>query len=383
MPAAPQTKPSPLGTISPGDLVQFSSRATNRYFFIGPLIKKPIVQVLIEAHLDAAGGANVSVLPREATDNAIPDLCTSQQLFQGLLEAAGRLPFDSIPFRVCEYRVVPHQSALSVVLVEVGGERLEISHKPPARRTSKPKGNIAFGLKRPKAKKTTEKTTKRPKTANAPDNAPCESHVAEASSSSSSDSSDDSSSSSSSGSSSDSDSGQEAEHKFRTSSEKAEEKETTDILRDHFQESSNPASSRKDAPQPQSQTQKPAAVAGKTQCNPKVGVVEVSVQRANRLAKCRFCVQAIAKGVTRIGYAYSKMKFHAYVHHSCFSEFLAIEKGSVPEALAFFSQWILKVKAGSASSNAKDVLPDSAIENVEALIQQLRAKSAEASSSHG
>ena len=383
------SRPASLGTISPGDLVQFSSAAAKHYFFIGPLLKKPIVQVLVEAHVDAdrAPPHIVHMLPRDAADNDIPRMCTTQQFFQNLLEASGRIPCDSIPFRVCKYTVTPHQSALSVLLLEVGEDRFEISQVSPVKRAPKPKGTIAFGLKPPPKKRkpraTAKQQAKKQKSAEGASTQPpyeAEAMLPPCSSSSGG--------GSSSSSDSTSQSEAEAERPYRTGAQRDEEQETNRIIRAHFQDpaaaSSTPAVSSKDVHQDvqpaKTRTGRPAV-----QCNPKIGIREVSVQTANRLAKCRFCLQPICKTVTRIGYAYSLSKFHAYLHHKCFASFLVSENGDVQEALAFLKQWVQKARAGGLSG--KEAVPDSAIPDVEAVIEQLRrqqpeAKSSGASSSH-
>lgn len=154
---------------------------------------------------------------------------------------------------------------------------------------------------------------------------------------------------------SDSDSAQLAERPFRKASEKAEEKETNLVLEAHFEQIEIEAEARSlraekvdEGVQPKSSTQAPpaakakAVAKGTTFCNRELGVMEVSVQVANRLAKCRHCVTPIAKGTTRFGYAWSLKKFHSYLHCACLVEYLQIEnlpQRSFQQALDFLLSW--------------------------------------------
>ena len=76
-----------------------------------------------------------------------------------------------------------------------------------------------------------------------------------------------------------------------------------------------------------------------TQCNPFIGVRDVDVQRAARLAKCQSCNDKIGKGSLRIAYAFSKIKFHGYLHSQCFPSYLAKMKGDKCQAIDFLQSW--------------------------------------------
>ena len=77
-----------------------------------------------------------------------------------------------------------------------------------------------------------------------------------------------------------------------------------------------------------------------TQCNPFIGITAIGQQVAARLATCRFCSQKISKGSVRVAYAYSKVKFHCWLHTACFAPYLEKEKGDYVQAKTFLENWI-------------------------------------------
>ena len=77
----------------------------------------------------------------------------------------------------------------------------------------------------------------------------------------------------------------------------------------------------------------------KTFCNAFLGVCDVGVQTASRLAKCRHCLQPIPKNGTRIAYAFSITKFHSWVHPQCLPHLLLAEGGDIPQAIQFLTGW--------------------------------------------
>ena len=83
----------------------------------------------------------------------------------------------------------------------------------------------------------------------------------------------------------------------------------------------------------------PAKPTGKSFCNRSVGICEVGQQVASKLAKCRHCMQPIPKYSARIGWAYSRTKFHAWVHSECFPQLLRAEAGDVNQAIDFITSW--------------------------------------------
>lgn len=96
-----------------------------------------------------------------------------------------------------------------------------------------------------------------------------------------------------------------------------------------------------------------------TQCNMSLGVCEIGTQVAARLAKCRFCDNKIARGDGRVGYAFSKIKFHAYVHLRCLPEYLSKQQGDVQQAVKFIRDWLVqKADSPNVSSNLRMELGD-------------------------
>lgn len=279
---------------------------------------------------DPGSGSELQILCAESDK---PHMCTSQTLFQQFLEEAGPIPFQSISFKHCTYTVQPYSPAVSVLLDEVGGERFEITHRNP---TCRKAGTVPFGLKRPRKRKAVASTRKGPKpkkqrqsSSTAPP-AQASDHKASSTSSSSSESSSESDSSSSSSHESED---EEAEIPLRTEEEKKEERETNAIVEEHYQQ-------KEEAPAPTDK--KPASAGpgkGKTYCNQEIGVTDVGLQLANRLAKCRHCLEPISKQTTRIAYAFSRVKFAAWIHCKCFPSYLQLEHGDFQQAVGFLSSW--------------------------------------------
>eukprot|EP00435_Cladocopium_sp_Y103_P060325 s45_g22.t1 len=351
------------GTISAGDLVQFTTPGQKHFFFIGPSLKKPMVQVLVKAFVSSVAAhppQDVDILCPESRE---PQLLTTQQFFQSVLEASGRIPLNAIPFRICKYDVLFH-GALSVVLSEIGQRVFEIGKRAPAQ--PKEKGTIAFNLKRPKRpRKKVSQIEPGSKKRRVPD--PAQPSGFDGSvlsvqpepspSSSSSSSSSESESESDSGSDSDS----EHEKPFVSDSAKQERKET-DFLEQIHEEKRAPASSSSGTgPQPAQAT--PKARAGTVKCNPFIGVNSVSLQTANRLAKCRHCLQPIEKGSARIGHAFSTVKFAAYVHFSCLPDYLFAEKTGggiegIEQAVDFLDKWLSQPRESSLAEQVKRLIVD-------------------------
>ena len=70
-------------------------------------------------------------------------------------------------------------------------------------------------------------------------------------------------------------------------------------------------------------------------CNASLGICNVSVQVASRLARCRHCMDKVAKHEVRFGYAFHKQKFHAYLHGRCVASHLRQEGGNVQQAVEY------------------------------------------------
>eukprot|EP00438_Fugacium_kawagutii_P030305 Skav204413 [mRNA] locus=scaffold398:208241:208708:+ [translate_table: standard] len=78
----------------------------------------------------------------------------------------------------------------------------------------------------------------------------------------------------------------------------------------------------------------------KQYCNSGLGVVDAGIQVSGKLAKCRHCFKPISRGCPRIGWAYSRSKFHAWVHAGCFQELLSNEHGDVQQAVDYLVTWL-------------------------------------------
>jgi hypothetical protein len=92
----------------------------------------------------------------------------------------------------------------------------------------------------------------------------------------------------------------------------------------------------------------PVAQSGarRSYCNSTLGLVEVGVQKAARLATCRHCLSKINRNSVRIAYAYSLTKFHAWVHAECTAALLRAEGANLKQAVAFLSAWQRQAETG-------------------------------------
>eukprot|EP00438_Fugacium_kawagutii_P019102 Skav234730 [mRNA] locus=scaffold634:769143:776207:- [translate_table: standard] len=79
---------------------------------------------------------------------------------------------------------------------------------------------------------------------------------------------------------------------------------------------------------------------GKTFCNATLGICDIGIQRAAKLARCRQCCQPIQRGSARVGWSFSRVKFHAWVHCDCFPLLLRAEGGDVGQAVEFVTNWL-------------------------------------------
>ena len=142
------------GTLAEGALVKFQgSRGQEWFFFLGPLLSKPLVHVFVQAFPDSvAGSMHIHLLCKT---RQVLRVWTSQQFFQKILESSGRLPLGRIAFKVMQYLVLPHRSMLCVQVNEAEGQSksFEVTSENPRRRRTRT-GTVAFGLK--KAKETKE-----------------------------------------------------------------------------------------------------------------------------------------------------------------------------------------------------------------------------------
>ena len=80
------------------------------------------------------------------------------------------------------------------------------------------------------------------------------------------------------------------------------------------------------------------AMGGGTFCNSTLGLIEIGLQKAAKLATCKACSLKIQRGTSRCAYALSKSKFHCYIHPECFASYLQSQKGSISQARAFLHE---------------------------------------------
>ena len=147
--------------------------------------------------------------------------------------------------------------------------------------------------------------------------------------------------------------------------QRSEELMTREVLRSHT------ALHSSEQPEPEVQSSLAAASSrrakgGSTFCNQSVGMVEISVQKAARLAQCQGCQTKIARDSVRVGYAYSRKKFHSYVHPGCFPSYLQGQNGDIEQSIVFAEKWISE-NQGFAQ------LPD-----IQSMLQVLQGKSVSA-----
>lgn len=116
----------------------------------------------------------------------------------------------------------------------------------------------------------------------------------------------------------------------------------------------------------------------KTQCNADIGVRDVGVQTSSKLAKRRHCLQPIIRGCTRIAWAYSRVKFHAWVHVKCFPILLQAESGDLNQAVNFLTTWQEQNRESPQALDVSDLLQ--ALLNIQ---QEEPASTSGASSSRG
>lgn len=340
-------------------------------------MKKPKLQVLVRGFQVASVSDSdpssspmfVSILDQ---DCSVPTFATSQTMFQNILQdtggSAGSL--DSIPFVIHTYTVASFEPLTKVRIIATSDRHMFLSSK--ARKEPKPKprqglltdsprkrkkrhsGNAAKSKagKQQKLDTLFDKISKQlvPETSG---KAPVASRSLESDlpAGSGSSISDESSLSSS----SDSDVGSEEEQVekiFLTDQASVEEKLVDQALENHGskllreERDSGTEAEKADGPPgplPSSSSKGPemglAAPVHRQrdpqQCHPMLGLLDVGIQVASKLATCRFCSSKIEKGTPRFAYAFNLKKFHCWLHGGCVLSYLQSQKGDFCQALAF------------------------------------------------
>lgn len=73
-------------------------------------------------------------------------------------------------------------------------------------------------------------------------------------------------------------------------------------------------------------------------CNKNIGLAEVGLQLAAKLATCRHCNVKIPRWTARYSYAYSRSKFAGWIHAGCLTDYLKKSKADLSQARTFFNQ---------------------------------------------
>ena len=113
---------------------------------------------------------------------------------------------------------------------------------------------------------------------------------------------------------------------------------------------SGPSSSSMSMPPSMSKAPLPSS-SGKSFCNATLGLVEAGLQTSARLATCRHCLTKIAKGEVRYGYAWSRVKFHSWLHAACAHLHLKQENSNIADAVHFLEGELAK---GNKESRVMD-----------------------------
>ena len=307
------------GSLQPASLIQFLLPRSKELFFNGPSLMKPQMHVMLE----------VSTTADEKIDVLLPDSppfawCTSHQVFHRILEKHG--PRDELTLLILDYDV---DANMQVLLKPTAGKRFTISTK--VKKAIPKSKNLPFGLKVPNRKRAPNKKPLAPSSGPAakkfkhgdqqdeiwksllqqlsPRNVSAPTVVSSSSSSSTCSegeaSGDDLC-----------DSETEGVHEQELSAypvQQKEEEATNQVLRSHY------ALHQEGMQQPEGSQSK----RGDVHCNKTVGLLSVTIQKANRLAQCRHCESKIQKGMTRLAYSYNTKKFEAYIHPTCFKSYLS------------------------------------------------------------
>lgn len=375
--------------LSPGSLLQVQMPAPlDLYLFLGTVLKKPRVQVLIQGFpVPSAGETEVSLIE---PSSGKPRFFLSHQVFRSIVQA-GNVPITAISFVVHEYHVSPFGDLLSVTLT---GEQRCSKFVAVKTAAMKQTSILPFGLqmsprkRKPPASKCdpsgpSKKKTRKTETASSSTNAASATtchvpsdlddieqelqqyEVAEPAANCPDIGEGDSSASSSSSSSSSSGSGSESdgeladledsvEKPFLTPEEQVERREVQLVLRSHadlmerrgetfgrrglvtdVEESEAEERKVSDSSRP---TKTATTKSASTFCNKHLGVVEVGCQTSRRLATCQGCNSKIAVGQVRIAFAFSRSKFASWIHSSCFPSYLMGKRGDVQQAVDFFEE---------------------------------------------
>ena len=366
----------------------------DKFFFVTYAMKKPKVQILLEAFksCDMPQGTKVVDLVKPGCD--LPTFWTSHQLFQDIAQKFPQVQNHGVPFVIHEYALNPFGTLCNVRTTRAIEGKLISCEK---RQLEPKQTRLPFGLKlpprkrKPRQKKDASQKRQRQNDGTA-SSSQAKSFIktvqekgmqalfsgdADGCPSVPFDQGNPKSDScpSSSCSSSDSDIGydkvsdseiEDAEKPFLTSEAAHEDLQIQALLQrreDHVHgqhdsgvSGSGSASSSSSAPPSSSGAPKPSEIPSvgvptgkKTFCNASLGLVEVGVQVSGKLATCRHCLIKIPKGEVRFGFAWSRVKFHSWLHASCALPHLKQESSNLEEAIEFLQAELKKDKGSKAS----------------------------------
>ena len=103
--------------------------------------------------------------------------------------------------------------------------------------------------------------------------------------------------------------------------------------------SGNVASSSSHVPGP--------AATSRSFCNKHLGLVATGIQVSAKQATCRQCLQKIGRGQPRFGFAFSRIKFHSWLHEGCTVAHLRQEAADLTQASDFLHQQLGQLEEDS------------------------------------
>lgn len=338
--------------MKPGSLIEVvCPGVTGRFFyFIASAMKKPQMQVLLSAYPDftlpgssEARGLSIRLLERASDD---PHLCTSHQAFHHICALKGRngaeVDPEELSLVVYEFKMNPFLPLTTVQTTSASEPRKLITTKAkPALRQAR----LPFGLK-PQVRKRKARTSN---TGEAKKQKP---HAAASAASSTPSnvavlldgqvtgsqsnavgtesggehqsvgqvSSGSSGSSSSSNDDSDGSTAEENQLAPHVAEEKAELRRVSKQHQEHIEATGQIFCPRgePDAKDGARLPPEPPKTTTSTFCNAQLGLMDVGLQVAARLATCRHCVTKIERKTIRFGYAWSRSKFlHGFILAAC------------------------------------------------------------------
>ena len=347
------------GQLKSGSLIEVPHCTERRFFFLGPSVLKPRLQVLLEGEVRSGDPGRVHIF-KKGSDETV--WLTSHQLFQRILEDSGDL--KDICLKTYDYNMPIDGPLFSVDVVLESAVSLTLCSSPPKKQQTQKKKKLPFGLVfQPRKRRRTVKVSgesgaqrqrkmKQQEQKRAPkplaqelllsDLGPGILGFRESES-------EGQSSSGGAGSSNESTSEEdtEGEEMAAERERRKEEAATRTVLSSHaelqaekqvlLEKVVEKVAEASEASQP---AQNVPRVREPTKCNSSIGIVDISVQVHGRLATCRHCQQKVAKQSGRIGYSFALQKFHCYVHLGCFKSYLEKQAGDASQAATFIHGWL-------------------------------------------